>query len=183
MLFRSSRSYSDLSVHAIAQPDGTWRSNLVGKEFEGTLLWQPQGSGRLTARMKTLTIPPSSPASMRAPAEPNRAPKDLNLPALDITAEQFTVGGNMLGALEVAAVPERANWRIERLRITNPESTFNLDGIWEGWLSAPRTRVNIRLEASDAGKLLDRLGFRDGLSRGTAKLEGALTWQIGRAHV
>jgi uncharacterized protein (TIGR02099 family) len=171
------RRYSDLAIYAVAQTDGTWRSSLVGKEFEGTLLWQPQGRGRLTARMKRLAIPAPSPATLRAPAAAAPESRDLDLPALDITAEDFLLSGSNLGSLEVEALPEGSDWRIERLRIVNPESTFTLDGLWQGWLAAPRTRVNIRLEARDAGKLLDRLGYPDGLKRGTAKLEGTLSWQ------
>ncbi len=171
------RRYSDLAIYAVTQPDGNWRSSLVGKEFEGTLLWQPQGRGRLTARMKTLTIPASSPATLQAPASAAGERRQIDLPALDITAEQFSLGGKVLGSLQVAATPQGAGWRIEQLSIVNPESKFTLEGLWEGWLTAPRTRVNIRLEAQDAGKLLERLGYSEGLKRGTAKIEGALTWQ------
>ncbi|HXV12218.1 MAG TPA: YhdP family protein [Burkholderiales bacterium] len=171
------RRYTDLAIHAVSQADGTWRSSLVGKEFEGTVLWQPQGRGRLTARMKRLAIPAPSPATLQAPAEAAQGHRDLELPALDITAEEFALSGNTLGSLEVAALPEGSDWRIERLQIVNPESTFTLDGVWQGWLAAPRTRVNIRLDAKDAGKLLNRLGYPEGLKRGTAKLEGTLNWQ------
>lgn len=141
------------------------------------MLWQPQGRGRLTARMKKLAIPAPSPATLRAPAAAAQDARDLDLPALDITAEEFALSGNNLGSLEVAALPEGSDWRIERLQITNPESTFTLNGLWQGWLAAPRTRVDIRLEARDAGKLLERLGYPEGLKRGTAKLDGTLSWQ------
>lgn len=171
------RRYSDLSIHAVAQTDGTWRSSLVGREFEGTLLWQPQGRGRLTARMKTLSIPAPSPATLRTPTAAAGEPRDLELPALDITAERFSLEDKMLGSLEVAALPEGRDWRIERLKISNPESTFTLQGLWEGWLATPRTRVNIRLDAADAGKLLERLGHPEQLKRGAAKIEGALSWR------
>lgn len=171
------RRYSDLAIYAVAQPDGNWRSSLVGKEFEGTLLWQPEGRGRLTARMKTLSIPARSPATLQAPTTASAERGQLDLPALDITADQFSLGGKGLGRLEVAATPQGADWRIERLSIVNPESTFSLEGLWQGWLASPRTQVNIRLEASDAGKLLERLGYPEGLKRGTAKIEGALSWQ------
>lgn len=171
------RRYSDLSIDAVALPDGTWRSSLVGKEFEGALVWEPQKRGRLTARMKTLSIPPPSPATLRAPSASDKQQRQLDLPALDITAENFSLGGKMLGRLEVAALPEGLDWRIERLTIVNPESTFSLHGLWEGWLATPRTRVNIHLDARDAGKLLDRLGHPGELKSGAAKIEGTLSWQ------
>jgi uncharacterized protein (TIGR02099 family) len=170
------RRYRDLVVHAVAQPGGKWRSSVAGNDVEGTLLWHPQGRGRLTARMKKLSIPAPSPATLQSPTTAGRDSRQLDLPALDITADQFVLGGKALGSLEVAAMPQGADWRIERLIIINPEATFTLEGLWEGWLAAPRTRVSIRLDARDAGKLLNRLGYPDGLKRGTAKIEGALTW-------
>jgi len=62
------------------------------------------------------------------------------------------------------------------LRIVNPEGTFSLDGVWQFGLTQPRTQVNLRLESSDVGKLLTRLGYPEGVRRGTSKLEGALSW-------
>ncbi|MGH8699637.1 MAG: YhdP family protein, partial [Burkholderiales bacterium] len=68
------------------------------------------------------------------------------------------------------------DWRLERLLLTNPESTLTLDGVWQLAPARPLTRINLRLEASDIGKLLTRLGYPEGVRRGTAKLEGSLSW-------
>lgn len=171
-LFR--RRFSELAVGGVTH-GGQWRGNLVGKELEGTLLWQPQGRGKLVARMKTLVIPTA--ASGVVPAEETALHrKDPEFPALDITAEQFINKDKQLGRLELAAVPEGRDWRIEKLRIVNPEAAFTLDGVWQLGSATPRTQINLRLEASDAGKLLTRLGYPEGVRRGTARLEGALSW-------
>jgi uncharacterized protein (TIGR02099 family) len=178
-LFR--RRFNDLAVYTVFT-GGQWRGNLTGREMEGGLAWLPQGRGKLTARMKTFAIPDASPAVASA-AEPGaaHAPKDMELPALDVTAEQFINKGKPLGRLELNAQSEGREWRIEKLRIVNPESTFTLDGTWHVGLAQPRTQVNLRLEAADIGKLLTRLGFPEGVRRGTAKLEGALAWN-GAPH-
>ncbi len=171
------RRFGEMAIHSTVV-DGQWRASVAGKDLEGTLLLEPQGRGRVVARMKTLTIPDASPAVMApagAPAQPARK-EPRSWPALDITAEQFVNKGKPLGRLELAAVPEGRDWRIERLRIVNPESTFTLDGVWHVNLAQPRTQVNLRLEASDVGKLLTRLGYPEGVRRGTARLEGALAW-------
>ncbi len=168
------RRFSDLAVGG-ATHGGLWRGNLVGKEIEGTLLWQPQGRGRLVARMKTLIIPEAASGTVPA-GEAALRKKDVELPALDITAEQFINKDKLLGRLELVAVPEGRDWRIEKLRIVNPEATFTLDGVWHLGIAPPRTQVNLRLETSDAGRLLTRLGYPEGVRRGTAKLEGALSW-------
>jgi uncharacterized protein YhdP len=170
------RRFHDLTVNATFA-GGQWRGNLSGKELEGGVTWQPQGQGRLVARMKTLTIPAAFPAVMQAPGEGlQREPRDPELPTLDVTAEQFINKGKQLGRLELNAAAEGRDWRIEKLRIVNPESTFTLDGVWQLGLAVPRTQVNLKLEASDVGGLLTRLGYPEGVRRGTSKLEGTLSW-------
>ena len=95
---------------------------------------------------------------------------------MDIVAEQFINKDKDLGRLELAAVAEGSDWRIDRLRLTNPESAFALEGVWQLGLPRPRTQVNLRLEISDIGRLLIRLGHKQGVQRGTSKLEGSLSW-------
>ncbi|HXF65520.1 MAG TPA: YhdP family protein [Burkholderiales bacterium] len=168
------RRFGEVTVSAAAQ-GGQWRSHLVGKGLEGSLVWQPQGRGRLVARMKTLAIPPPAPGAAQSAAAGARE-KELELPALDVTAEQFVNKERVLGRLELAATPEGRDWRIERLRLVNPESALTVEGVWQGWLAQPRTQVNVRLETSDVGRLLARFGYPEGVRRGSAKLEGVLSW-------
>lgn len=168
------RRFGEVAVSAALQ-GGQWRSHLVGKGLEGSLVWQPQGRGRLVARMKTFAVPSPSPGAAQSAATGARE-KEPELPALDVIAEQFVNKERVLGRLELAAVPEGRDWRIERLRLVNPESTLAVDGVWQSWLTQPRTQVNVRLETSDVGRLLARYGFPDGVRRGTAKLEGVLSW-------
>jgi uncharacterized protein (TIGR02099 family) len=170
----SRRRFHDLAVN-VALQGGQWRGTVSGKELNGNITWLPQGSGKLTARMKTLAIPALSPDAA-APEEGALRRQDTELPALDIIAEQFVNKDRQLGRLELAAASEGRDWRIERLRIANPESAFALDGTWQLGISPPRTQVNIRLEASDTGKLLTRLGFPEGMRGGASRLEGALAW-------
>ena len=161
-LFR--RRFTDLAI-AATFGGGQWRGNLSGKELEGGVTWLPQGRGKLVARMKTLAIPGIAPGAVAEGESPLQSRKDLELPALDVTAEQFVNKGKQLGRLEMSAMSEGRDWRIEKLRIVNPESTFTLDGMWHLGLAQPRTQVNLRLEASDVGKLLTRLGYPEGVRR------------------
>lgn len=171
------RRFNEVAMNTTAQ-GGQWRGTVTAKGLDGTISWLPQGQGKLIARMKTLTVPAPVPSSggTEAAAGSRPAPQERHLPALDLTAEQFINKDKMLGRLELAALPEGRDWRIERLRITNPEATFTLDGLWQMGMAPPRTQINLRLDASDIGKLLVRLGYPEGVRRGTAKLEGALSW-------
>ncbi|MBY0266468.1 MAG: TIGR02099 family protein, partial [Burkholderiales bacterium] len=78
--------------------------------------------------------------------------------------------------LELQATPQGRDWRIERLRVSNPDGTLNIEGLWQSWLSRPGTQVNVRLDVLDIGKMLARLGYPEGVRRGTAKIEGSLAW-------
>jgi uncharacterized protein YhdP len=99
------------------------------------------------------------------------------MPALDIVAEQFLIKDTHYGRLELAAVPEGTDWRLERLALTNPDGKLALDGVWKkGAQPRPLTQANLRLEIGDIGKLLKRLGYPEGVRGGTAKLQGSLSW-------
>ncbi len=170
------RRFNELAVNAGVQR-GQWRVALKGRELDGAVTWLPQGAGRLTARMSTLAIPAASPAAAEPASDDAQAGKEQRkLPELDVVAEQFINKGKPLGRLEVAAVPEENAWRIDRLRLSSPESTFTVDGSWQFGAVRPRTHVNVHLEASDIGGLLARFGYPEGVKGGTAKLEGSLAW-------
>jgi uncharacterized protein (TIGR02099 family) len=165
------RPFNQLALTAVMQ-GGLWRGGVAGKELEGTASWDPQGSGRIVARMKTFVIPATAPEI----SAPKPAGKGRDLPAIDLIAEQFVKNGKQLGRLELMASPSPDSWRIEKLRITNPDAVFEAEGMWQTGIAEPRTQVSLRLDTPDAGKLLARLGYPEGLRNGKARLEGALAW-------
>ena len=136
--------------------------------------WRTQGRSKLTARMKTLVIPAATPD--RPQFAGNDRDQSSELPALDIKADNFTIKSLNLGKLDVSAVPDGRDWKLEKLTVTNPDSTLTIEGSWQGWLTQPRTMVNVRLDVNDIGKFLVRVGQPEGIRRGTAKLEGPLAW-------
>ena len=164
--------FNELAITGSAQ-SGVWQSVLVGRELVGEVAWRSQGKGKVSARMKNLVIPEATPG--RTPAVADKG-EPLELPALDIVADHFQVHQASLGRLEVTAVPDGRDWKLQRLIITNPDATLNVEGFWQGWLTQPRTMVDVKLEVRDIGKLLLRLGYPEGVKRGTAKLEGPLSW-------
>jgi uncharacterized protein YhdP len=145
--------------------------------MEGTANWQPQGRGRVTARFSRLVLPEAQPGAILPESlKPASHDRTSDLPALDVTAEQFQLAGKSLGRLELNATPDGRDWRIERLRITNPDGVLAVDGVWQNWLAQPQTRVKVRFDVADAGKMLVRFGYPEGIRRGTAKIEGTLAW-------
>lgn len=167
------RPFHEVAVNSAAQQGGVWKTSLAAREFEGTADWRAEGRGKLTARMKRLVIPAFVHAPAVAEAE---AAVRQDLPALDIVADQFQVKDKALGRLELLATPEDRDWRIDKLRVTNPDSAFYADGVVQDMAAQPRTRISLQLDTGDIGKLLTRLGYPEGVRRGTAKLEGSLAW-------
>ena len=129
------------------------------------MTWQPQGSGRLVARMKTLAIPPAD-ARRRCVGEPrdSQGRKDRGIcPRSTSSPSSSSSGTGSSGRLELAAVPEGRDWRLERLLLANPEGKLTLDGVVAAHAAAAaRRRSTCVCEATDIGKLLARLGLPGG---------------------
>jgi uncharacterized protein (TIGR02099 family) len=173
------RKFNDVSVNAWTQ-NAVTQFTLGGKEIEGGAMWRGEGKGRLTARLRKLTVPPAE----GKPTTPTPQPppgKPLDLPALDVIVDQFQFGVKQLGKLELNAVHQDRDWRIEKLRISSPDHVLTADGLWQGWLTQPRTQLNLRVDVSDIGKALARWAFPAGVRGGTAKIEGQLSW-AGSPH-
>jgi uncharacterized protein (TIGR02099 family) len=171
------KRFNDLHINA-KMHEGTWQGKIESRELAGNVSWNSEGRGRLQARLGHLIIPDPAPAKLGVPMD---APQGKELPALDVVADSFSVKQKKLGKLELLAVQEEEDWRIEKLRISNPDGSLRMDGLWQGWRSSPRTNANLHLEAQDLGKLLARLGYPDAVKRGTAKLDGQLSW-AGSPH-
>jgi len=147
-----------------------WTASVSAREMTGDITWRPEGQGRVIARLGHFTVPESTPGAILE-ARPSR-----ELPALDIIADDFVMGEKKLGKLELVAVNQARDWRIEKLVLTTAESTLSAEGYWQSWAARPSTSVNVKLDVSDAGKYLDRMGYPGTMRGGHARLEGKLAW-------
>ena len=145
-----------------------WSANMTTAEFAGDLTFRTEGSGRLYARLSRFTLPEDAPGT-----RPGEGAKDL--PAVDIIAESFVHRGKRLGRVEVAARHEGRDWRIDKLAMTNPDSSLTGTGLWKT-SEGSRTSVNFKLEVSDVGNFLERFGYPNHIKGGKAKTDAALTW-------
>jgi len=171
------RSFSNLAVLASLR-GAEWRASVVGREVNGEVIWLPQGKGTVVARLKNLTLP-DTPFSVASKPHPEIKTQEKDLPALDVMAESFVMRQKQMGKLELKAAQQAQNWRVEKLQISNPDGVFNADGLWQSRISPPRIEANVEINATDIGKLLARLGYVDGVKRGSGKLAGKLSWSGG----
>lgn len=159
----------------------TWQANLHSRQASGYLTWAEtrSGLGKVTARLASLTIPESAEAEVKDLLESNKG-ASATIPSLDIVAEQFELFDKRLGRLELRASNVRAlagrEWRIDRIAIGNPDGELKANGRWLTKDGKSNTSLNFALDITDAGKLLDRLGFPGTIGRGKGRLSGDISW-------
>jgi uncharacterized protein (TIGR02099 family) len=176
------RPLKDVVVGATHQP-GMWQASIDSRQVVGYVTWNEsptgQGLGKVTARLASLDIPESSANEVKDLLESNKG-AGASIPALDIVAERFELFDKQFGRLELVASNAQAlagrEWRIERLALTNPDGQLKANGRWLTRDGKSNTSLNFNLDISDAGRLLDRLGFPGTLRRGKGQLSGDLSW-------
>jgi uncharacterized protein YhdP len=83
-----------------------------------------------------------------------------------------------MGRVELLARHEgtdQRSWRIDKLAMTNSDSALSATGLWKQG-EGSRTSLAIKLEVSDVGQFMDRIGYPEHLKAGKGKLEGTLAW-------
>jgi len=95
------------------------------------------------------------------------------LPAVEIAIENLQLKGRQIGRFELVGHPDGQDWRMRRLRITNPDGTLMSDGIWHG---NAQSQVNLVLDISDAGKILERSSYPNTVKGGSGRLAANLSW-------
>ena len=152
---------------------GVWQATLAGRELTGEVSWRSQGKGKVIARMKNLDDSGGDAATARRAVADKDQP--LELPALDINADNFQVRQTNLGKLELTRGTRRA--RLEARAAAHHQSGCDAEhrrrvaGLAH---AAAHAWSTCRLDVNDIGKFLVALGYPEGVRRGTAKLEGPL---------
>ena len=176
-----------------------WKTNVAASELNGYLEYRQSsdaGPGRVFARLARLTIAPGTATDVEALLDEQPA----SIPALDIVVEDFELRGKRLGRVEVVAVNRGAGlapgesgvreWRLNKFNMITPEAVLTATGNWavvnaqggptrSAARNAPtrrRTVMNFKLDISDGGELLARLGMKDVVRKGQGKMEGQVAW-------
>jgi uncharacterized protein YhdP len=91
-----------------------------------------------------------------------------------VTVDRLTYKGRQLGKLEVELSEEDGDVLLNRLLLTNPDGTFNMNGKWQA--KPEQTQISLKVDISDAGKILSRSGYPDSLRDASGTLESNLRW-------
>jgi len=166
----------------VSQEGSAWSATLASQEANGNLTFQTgsgRDNGRFAARLKNLYIP----ANLARQEPRDDTPMDRiaqEMPAVDIVIDAFDVGEKKLGKLELVAINAGNEWRIQRLNLANADGVLAGSGAWRARRAGDirrRLALDFTLEAYDAGKLLDRLGFPGTVRNASGRLEGNVAWE------
>lgn len=154
---------------------GGWAVQLASNEASGDIAWRPQegGAGRVVARFAKLGV--GDEVVARGDASSLRT--NVELPAFDVQIEQFSWAGNRVGRLEFVARNRAGTWRLDPFVLSNPDGRLSGEGAWSFAANQPDTRIKIKFDSGNVGKLLERFGHADLMRRGTANLEASLAWR------
>lgn len=153
---------------------GLWKFDLKSREATGKLEWNNEGAGRLTARLTRLDLPENVDAGA---AEPVTADASESMPALDLAMEHFLFHGRDQGELRLKAENVEGVWNA-RFTAKNPDGNLDGSGRWRPRSATlpSETSVDFKLTAKSVEKLLGRFGHPGTVRRGSANLEGELSW-------
>jgi uncharacterized protein (TIGR02099 family) len=184
-------------VAGISNEDGAWRANVQAEQIDGYLEYRPsrsgQGAGRITARLARLALPKSD--ADRVETLLDQQPPSA-VPALDVVVDDFELRGKRLGRVEIEAVNRYTGegrdgmreWRLNRFLVTMPEAQLSGSGSWSevggtfvtlpgaGATVRRRAVMNFKLDVSNAGALLERLGMGQAIRGGKGQLSGQVSW-------
>jgi uncharacterized protein YhdP len=170
-------------VAGLSQDDRLWRANVDADQLSGYVEYRPPrraGGGRVYARLARLSLPKSDAEGVETLLD---QPPATTVPALDIVVDDFELRGKRLGRVEVEAVNRVGDtgreWRLARLAMTTPEARFSGSGSWAAATpGATRRRavLDFKLDLSDSGALLERLGSDRSIKGGKGSLSGQIAW-------
>jgi uncharacterized protein (TIGR02099 family) len=169
-----------------AHANGVWQANLTSTEVQGHILWRDNAGvgdalqNRITARLERLIVPQSASSDAQELLDPNATP--IQIPALDIIADDFQLHDHKLGRLELLAANVTTGtgheWRMDKLNLTNPDATLQAKGTWGGAsrTGADQTKMTLTLTASNVGGMFERLGMPGTVKGGAANVDGNVQW-------
>ena len=180
---------TDLHIKASSRND-LLKAQLSSREINGELSWrasdrQAADNGRLVVRLKNLETGREDGALADKENAKGFEPEailqagafsPIELPLIDLVVEKLSLKGRPLGKLELLAQQQGEEYRIDNLRLTNPDGVLSLDGKWQMSETSPQTQMNLKLDISNAGNILSRAGYPDSVKNGSGKLEGSFTW-------
>jgi uncharacterized protein YhdP len=170
------REFYDIEIKG-GTKDNLMRVAVTGREMDGVLTYRSavgEQVSRISGQFKQFTLPDPLPyaqvtgkSSMRLEAS--------DIPALDMQVEELKFGSRSMGRLEVIAHGVPSGLAIDQLNLLHADTLIRMKGTWKD-TGIGETRMNVDVEIKDVGKMLGRFGYANSVRKGSATVEGEVTW-------
>ena len=182
------RRFQDLRATVQSAPERT-TVQMSSRELQGDVDWLPPGRGEggerglLQGRLSRLDL------TAAADAQPSGGGSEVeSLPDFAFRVDELFWQGKPWGRLNFRARNQRSatgqSWRIDPFQLDGPDLKFSGRLNWvtranSGARRAPlehMTALDFKMNSSQVGNLLTKLGFPGTVRRGTAQMEGQVSW-------
>ena len=182
------RRFQDLRATVQSAPERT-TVQMSSRELQGNVDWFPPGRGDggerglLQGRLSRLDL------TAAADAQPSGGSSELeSLPDLAFRVDELLWQGKPWGRLNFRARNQRSatgqSWRVDPFQLDGPDLKFSGRLNWVTRASAgarqaaseQMTALDFKMDSPQAGNLLTKLGFPGTVKRGTAQMEGQVSW-------
>jgi len=177
----------NLALQRRGSGDGeAWHGTLQGDAAQGQIDFRPANAGaawpRWQARLARLTVPAAegdAPSPTEAAADAARTAANATTPpAIDLVVDELEWRGKKLGKLELegrpADGPAPRDWRLSRLNLASADSRLAGNGLWAA--GRKRMTLELKLDMSDAGSMIERLGMGKQVRNGHGRVQGEFNW-------
>lgn len=159
------RHFSDVHLAIDNQP-ATTRVTIDSAALAGQLdIARADASRGIEARFARVHWPEAPPGKDAAATPTAVAPAAL--PPLHLVVDDLRLGSASFGSARFDSHPIADGMQIDLLRTDSPNIRMQAQGEWTGSAGANRSRMSVRLDAQDVGRMLDALGYA-GLIEGGA---------------
>ena len=172
---------TDLDVSATQPQLGNWTVRMESKETVGTVSWKEASgaiAGRVVGRFTKLAL--GSPENPENPAQAHSVTEGQwsDIPAIDMTVDDFTLYGNRLGTVRILGTNrERGKrWSLESLEVNNPHGSLKAQGELRLSGTDRGLAMKAKLDIEDLGKLSDYMGMPDRVKEGKGTLVAEVDW-------
>ena len=160
-----------------------WSATLASKETNATVSWRESSgalAGRVVARVSRLSIGEADSAGGEPPrVDSMNESQWSDIPAVDLTIDDFVLYGNRLGALHLQGsnIERGERWNIERFDISNPYAKLAGSGVWTLKGAGRGVKLTASMDVEDLGLLSTYMGYPNRVREGAGTLSASVDWR------
>ena len=178
----SDLTFTDLDFTARQDASNQWSARIASKETAGSATWKAAAGaldGRIQARFSKLTLGAADDGQTEAlKIDAIDAQHWSDIPAIDLTIDDFTLYGSQLGTLRLVGSNQKRTelWNIEKLDIQSAAALTTATGQWRLKGPARGVRLNADVVIHDLGRFSTQMGHPERVKGGSGTIQAQVDW-------